>query len=82
LERGASTPWAIAIVFTSAPAFLHADVHGFVRAVSVLHNVSQDLSDIDESYGQLELFGSGLRPNDPPGPGVPVSDAEGRDPRW
>ncbi|MFI2411946.1 barstar family protein [Streptomyces sp. NPDC018947] len=55
-ERGASTPWAIAIVFTSAPAFLRADVHGFVRAVSVLHNMSRELSNIDEFYGQLELF--------------------------
>jgi hypothetical protein len=63
LERGASTPWAIAIVFTSAPAFLHADVHGFVRAVSVLHNVSRDLSDIDEAYGQLELFDVGEWPS-------------------
>ncbi|MGV9700018.1 barstar family protein [Streptomyces sp. NPDC003470] len=55
-ERGASTPWAIAMVFSSAHVFLRADVHGFVRAVSVLHSMSRDLSDIDEFYGQLELF--------------------------
>ncbi|WP_353963414.1 MULTISPECIES: barstar family protein [unclassified Streptomyces] len=54
-ERGASTLCAIAVVFSSAPAFLRADVHGFVRAVSVLQNLSQELSDIDEPNGQLEL---------------------------
>ncbi|MEU0846856.1 barstar family protein [Streptomyces flaveolus] len=62
-ELGASTPWATAMVFTSAPAFLHADVHGFVRAVSVLHNMSRDLSDVDEFYGQLELFYVGEWPS-------------------
>jgi hypothetical protein len=51
------------MVFTSAPAFLHADVHGFVRAVSVLHNMSRDLSDVDEFYGQLELFYVGEWPS-------------------
>ncbi|MEU9591783.1 barstar family protein [Streptomyces sp. NPDC048193] len=55
-ERGARTPWAIAVVFSSAPAFLRADVHGFVRAVSVLHSMSRELSDIDEFHGQLELY--------------------------
>ncbi|MGW4876483.1 barstar family protein [Streptomyces sp. NPDC004262] len=55
-ERGASTPLAMAMVFSSAPAFLHADVHGFVRTVSVLHHMARHLSDVDDCYGQLELF--------------------------
>lgn len=62
-ERGANTPWAMAVVFSSAPAFLRADVHGFVRAVSILENLSLELSDIDEPYGQLELFYVGEWPS-------------------
>ncbi|MEU5893785.1 barstar family protein [Streptomyces sp. NPDC047461] len=62
-ERGASTLWAIAVVFSSAPAFLRADVHGFVRAVSILQNLSLELSDLDEPYGQLELFYVGEWPS-------------------
>jgi RNAse (barnase) inhibitor barstar len=62
-ERGARTPWAIAVVFSSASAFLRADVHGFVRAVSLLHSMSRELSNIDEFYGQLELFYVGEWPS-------------------
>ncbi|WP_405638660.1 hypothetical protein [Streptomyces sp. NBC_00019] len=51
------------MVFSSAAAFLRADVHGLVRAVSVLENLSLELSDIDELYGQLELFHVGEWPS-------------------
>ncbi|MCT9010470.1 barstar family protein [Streptomyces sp. NPDC054766] len=55
-QRGESRPWLIAIVFTAAHSFLRADVHAFVRSVAVLHSLAEELSNIDEPYGQLELF--------------------------
>ncbi|WP_406366541.1 barstar family protein [Streptomyces sp. NBC_00645] len=55
-QRGESSPWLIAVVFTEAHAFLRADVHGFVRSVSVLNSLAEELSSLDEPYGQLELF--------------------------
>ncbi|KOG40739.1 barstar family protein [Streptomyces resistomycificus] len=55
-ERGAERPWQIAVVFTSASSFLRADVHGFVRSVALLHSFAREMSDLDDPYGQLELF--------------------------
>ncbi|MER5467492.1 barstar family protein [Streptomyces sp. NPDC002935] len=55
-QRGESSPWLIAVVFTAAHSFLRADVHAFVRSVSVLHSLAEELSSFDEPYGQLELF--------------------------
>jgi RNAse (barnase) inhibitor barstar len=55
-QRGESSPWLIALVFRAAHSFLRADVHGFVRSVSVLHSLAEELSSLDEPYGQLESF--------------------------
>ncbi|ULR52910.1 barstar family protein [Streptomyces deccanensis] len=55
-DRGAETLFRIALVLSSSAVFLGADVHGFVRSVSLLHTIAQDLSDVDDEYGQLELF--------------------------
>ncbi|WP_326578486.1 barstar family protein [Streptomyces sp. NBC_00487] len=55
-DRGADEPFRVALVLSSSSAFLDADVHAFVRSVSLLHTTAQDLSDVDDEYGQLELF--------------------------
>lgn len=55
--RGEDIPWHLAIMFSSCDKFARSKIHAFVRCVSVLHDISVDLSSIVESpYGQLETF--------------------------
>ncbi|MET7894732.1 barstar family protein [Streptomyces mirabilis] len=53
-DRGARKPFSVAIVFSSNIAFHDANVHDFVRSVSLLQMMARALS--DEDAGQLELF--------------------------
>ncbi|MFF0204450.1 barstar family protein [Streptomyces sp. NPDC005017] len=53
-DRGAGGPFCIAIVFSSSAAFLDANIHAFVRSVSLLQMMARALSGDD--FGQLELF--------------------------
>lgn len=63
-DRGADDPFSIAIVFSASHAFLDANVHEFVRSVTVLQMMARELSNVDEDYGRLELFYIGrLFPN-------------------
>ncbi|MFD7303112.1 barstar family protein [Streptomyces pharetrae] len=53
-DRGAGKPFSLAVVFSSSNAFHEANVHEFVRSVSLLQMMARTLS--DEDSGQLELF--------------------------
>ncbi|MFF4043682.1 barstar family protein [Streptomyces sp. NPDC001816] len=53
-DRGVNKPFSVAIVFSSSVAFHDANLHEFVRSVSLLQMMARALS--DEGSGQLELF--------------------------
>ncbi|OMI91369.1 hypothetical protein BSZ07_00205 [Streptomyces sp. M1013] len=55
-RRGARTPLRMAFVLSSSTAFFDANAHGFIRSVTLLQMLARETSDLNEGYGQLEIF--------------------------
>ncbi|HEY1703363.1 MAG TPA: barstar family protein [Trebonia sp.] len=55
-ERASTGAWKIAVVILGGHAFAAQNLHDYTRMTSILHAMSERMSNIEEPIGQLEIF--------------------------